>query len=384
MRYFIKTFGCQQNTADSERIASYYESRGYQPASDYHLADLVVINTCMVRQQAEDRIYGLVRNLIPLKQKNPDFKIVVTGCLIGAAAREPSGQLMRKIKTQLPEVDEFLPLEEVGFEYQAIRHDQQHALVPISNGCNNFCTFCIVPLSRGKEVSRPFKNIMKEVKDLVKQGYKEITLLGQNVNSYGADLISQSQNEQKEYYKLPDGQEVKPVMVKHLGKYRIPTLFPYLLKEIAKIKGLKKISFMSSNPWDFSNKLIEVMAEYPQIDRVIHLPFQSGDNKILKKMNRWYTREQYLNLIKKIRNKIPQVLFTTDIIVGFPGETKKAFQQTVDLVKKVGFERAFIACYSPRPGTVGENNFVDDLSHQVKMERFHFLDKLINFKYRKD
>ena len=141
---------------------------------------------------------------------------------------------------------------------------------------------------------------------------------------------------------------------------------------------------MSSNPWDFSNKLIKVITEYPQIDRIIHLPFQSGDNKILKKMNRWYTRTQYINLVKKIRNKIHQVSFTTDIIVGFPGETKKAFQQTVDLAKNVGFERAFIACYSPRPGTVSENTLIDNISHQVKMERFHFLDKLINFKYRKD
>ncbi len=384
MRYFIKTFGCQQNVADSERIASYYESRGYKPAQDYDSADVVVINTCVIRQQAEDRVYGLVKNLSPLKQKNPNFKIVVTGCLIGAAAREPSGQLMRRMRTQLPEVDEFLPLEEVGFEYQAIRQDQEHAWVPISNGCNNFCTFCIVPLSRGREVSRPFESIMKEVEDLVKQGYKKITLLGQNVNSYGSDLVSQGRNKQKKYYKLPDGEEVKPVIVKHLGKYRIPTLFPYLLREIAKMKGLEKISFMSSNPWDFSNKLIKIIAECPQIDRIIHLPFQSGDNKILKKMNRWYTRMQYINLVKKIRNKIPQVSFTTDIIVGFPGETEKAFQQTFDLAKNVGFERAFISCYSPRPGTVSENTLIDDISHQVKMERFHFLDKLINFKYRKN
>ena len=295
----------------------------------------------MIRQQAEDRVYGLVKNLSPLKQKNPNFKIVVTGCLIGAAAREPSGQLMRRMRTQLPEVDEFLPLEEVGFEYQAIRQDQEHAWVPISNGCNNFCTFCIVPLSRGRAVSRPFESIIKEVEDLAKKGYKKITLLGQNVNSYGSDLVSQGRNKQKKYYKLPDGEEVKPVIVKHLGKYRIPTLFPYLLREIAKMKGLEKISFMSSNPWDFSNKLIKIIAECPQIDRIIHLPFQSGDNKILKKMNRWYTRMQYINLVKKIRNKIPQVSFTTDIIVGFPGETEKAFQQTFDLDKNVGFEREF-------------------------------------------
>lgn len=382
MKYFIKTFGCQQNIADSERIASYYEARGYKSVKDYKDADVVVINTCVVRQQAEDRIYGLAKNLQPLKEKNANFKIIITGCLVGAAAREPTGKLRMTMRKRLPNIDEFLPIEEVGFEYQALRSDKHHAWVPISQGCNNFCTFCIVPISRGKEISRSFEHIVSEVKGLVKKGYKEITLLGQNVNSYGADLIKARGG--KEYYKLSDGTRIKPVIVKHLGRYRIPTLFPQLLGTIAQMKGLKKISFLASNPWDFSSELIDVIAKYSNINRVLHIPVQSGNNKVLKEMSRWYTRKQYIDLVNKIKQKVPGALFTTDIIIGFPGETKKAFQKTIDLVKKVGFERAFIACYSPRFGTVAAKKFTDDVPHKIKMERFHILDKLINYKYRKD
>lgn len=384
MKYFIKTFGCQQNVADTERIASYYQARGYTSAKKYKDADVVIINTCVVRQQAEDRVYGLAKNLQPLKEKNSNFKIVVTGCLVGAAAREPTGKLMRAMKQKLPNVDEFLPIEEVGFEYSAIRDDKKHGWVPISSGCNNFCTFCIVPFSRGREISRPFDEIINEVNDLVKQGHTKLTLLGQNVNSYGADLVKKSKEEK--YYVLPDGKKVKPVIVKHLERYRIPTLFPYLLETIAQIKQFKKISFISSNPWDFSDELINIIAKYKNIDRILHLPVQSGDNKVLKRMNRWYTKEQYMKLVKKIRDKVNGVLFTTDIIVGFPGEDEKAFKNTIDLAKKVKFERAFIACYSPRPGTVAEQSpqFKDDVPHKIKKQRFHTLDKIINSKYRKD
>ncbi|MDA2935821.1 MiaB/RimO family radical SAM methylthiotransferase [Patescibacteria group bacterium AH-259-L05] len=386
MKYFIKTFGCQQNTADSERIASYYQARGYTPANNYEDSDVVVINTCVVRQQAEDRVYGLAQNLQPLKDKNPDFKIVVTGCLVGAAAREPTGKLVRQMKRRLPNVDEFLPIEEVGFEYQAIRDDKEHGWVPISSGCNNFCTFCIVPFSRGREISRPFQEIIDEVKHLVQVGYSKLTLLGQNVNSYGSDLVKRHEDKQVKYYELPDGRKVKPVIVKHLGRYRIPTLFPYLLETIAKIKQFKKISFISSNPWDFSDELIEVISKYKNIDRILHLPVQAGDNKVLKRMNRWYTREQYMDLVKKIRGKVRGVSFTTDIIVGFPGETDKAFQNTIDLSRRIKFERAFIACYSPRPGTVAAQSpqFKDDVPYEIKKQRFHTLDKFINYKYRKD
>ncbi|OGD85862.1 hypothetical protein A2Z23_00850 [Candidatus Curtissbacteria bacterium RBG_16_39_7] len=372
MKYFIETFGCQANLSDSERIAGYYQVRGYKPAKNYSDADVVVINTCVVRQQAEDRVYGLVRNLVSLKVKNPNLKIVVTGCLVGAAVREPSGTMMKKMRKMLPQVDEFLPIEEVGFEYQAVRKDNIHAWVPISNGCNNYCSYCIVPFSRGKEISRPFEEIIKEVKDLVRKGFSQVTLVGQNVNSYGADLVK------SKFFKLPDGRKVQPIIVKHLGRMRIPTLFPHLLEEICKIAGIKKVSFISSNPWDFSDELIDVIARNPKIDRNIHLPAQSGDNEILRKMNRWYTRDEYLKLIVKLKKKIKNVKISTDIIVGFPKETKEAFLNTVKLAKEVGFEKAYIACYSKRPGTAAWKVFADDVPHAEKDRRFHILDNLIN------
>jgi len=379
MKYFVRTFGCQANLADSERIAGYYQSRGYKPAKNYKDADVIVINTCVVRQQAEDRVYGLVRNLEPLKAKNPNLKIVVTGCLVGAAAREPSGRMMKKMRKMLPQVDEFLPIEEVGFEYQAVRQNNSHAWVPISNGCNNYCSYCIVPFSRGKEVSRPFDEVIKEARELAKKGFREITLVGQNVNSYGADIVkSKFKIQNSKCYILPNGRKVKPVMVKHLGRMRIPTLFPYLLEEVCKVDGIEKVSFLSSNPWDFSDELIEVIAKNPKIDRNIHLPVQSGDNEILRRMNRWYTREEYLQLVAKLKSQIPNLKLSTDIIVGFPGETEEAFLNTVKLAKEVGFSKAYIACYSPRPGTAAWKVFDDDVLHGEKDRRFHILDGLIN------
>lgn len=401
MKYFIKTFGCAANIADSERIAGLYQARGYKPAKGFSDADVIVINTCVIRQQAEDRVYGLVENLVPLKAKNPNLKIVVTGCLVGAAVREPTGVMMKKIKQRLAQVDEFLPIEEVGFEYAAVRSNNSHAWVPISNGCNNFCTFCIVPFSRGREISRPFDEILGEVEHLAKQGFAEITLLGQNVNSYGADLILGPANIQKirdvdgktffdskvektwdgKGYKLPNGKVVKPVIVKHLGRYRIPTLFPYLLEELCKISGISQISFLSSNPWDFSDELIEVISANPKISREIHLPVQAGDNQVLRRMNRWYTREEYLELVRKIKARIPDTKISTDIIVGFCGETEEQFENTVKLGKEVGFTKAYIACYSPRPGTAATKAIADDIPHPEKDRRFHILDQLINQKH---
>lgn len=372
--YYIQTFGCQQNVADSERLAGYYKARGYEPAAKIENADIVIINTCMVREQAEDRIYGLVNNLLKLKIKNKKLKIVITGCLVGAMFREPTGKLLKKVKERLPSVDEFLPIEEVGFESQAIRQSKKTAIVPITSGCNNFCSFCIVPFARGKEQSRPFARVIQEVQALARKGYKEIMLVGQNVNSYGADLIKSNSE-----FKLPNGKLVKPIMVKHLGKKCIPTLFPYLLEQISQIEQIKKITFMSSNPWDFSDELIKVLAKNKKIDRFLHLPVQSGDDFILKKMNRWYRAKEYLSLINKIKKQIKGVKFSTDIIVGFPGESLAAFNNTVKLVKKVGFVKAYVSCYSPRPGTVAAK-MSDDVPHPEKDRRFHFLNRLINKK----
>lgn len=419
MKYFIKTFGCQQNKADSERVSAAFEARGMKPARGYRDADYVVINTCMVRESAENRVYGLVNNLGKLKRKKltlnqnkygsglprtdlrsgTGVKIIVTGCMVGLAFRDKTGKYLKRLREIMPEVDEFMPIEEVGFDNQPVRQDNMNAWVPISNGCNNFCTFCVVPFTRGREISRPYEDIISECLHLKLKGYKNITLLGQNVNSYGADLILGEKNIQvmrdlnKTYFEAvhPTGVHVrnknntaiqqfnnlKPIYVKHLGRYRIPTLFPYLLEEVAKME-FEKVDFISSNPWDFSDELIDVIARNNNITRLIHLPIQSGDNDVLRRMNRWYTSDEYLNLVTNLKFKIKNLKLTTDIIVGFCGETEEEFNNTVDLCKKVSFEKAYISIYSPRPETYASKTWEDDVSHAVKKRRWQILEKLIN------
>ncbi|MFZ2299944.1 MAG: MiaB/RimO family radical SAM methylthiotransferase [Candidatus Moraniibacteriota bacterium] len=378
-KYFIKTFGCQQNVADSERLESFYQSRGFVPARTLEEADVLVLNTCVIRDRAEEKVYGMVKSLrTRLGEKSP--RIVVTGCLVGAAARVPGGKMMKRLTSRLPDV-EFLPLEDVGFEHAPQRAAGKMASIVISNGCNNYCAFCIVPFSRGKERSRPFEDIIAETKQAAADGYTEVMLLGQNVNSYGADFLMERMKDKAEYV-LPDGERVTPVMVKHLNRHRIPTLFPHLLERVARIPGLTKISFMSSNPWDFSDELIDVIARYENIDRTLHLPVQAGSDAVLKRMNRWYTRAEYLALIDRIRSKIPKVRFTTDIIVGFPGETLEQFGETIDLAKRVDFAKAFIAWYSPRPGTAATKGMRDDVPIEEKQRRFHELDA-VTFKGKK-
>ncbi len=381
--YFIHTFGCQQNVADSERIASLYESRGISPAKGMDDADIIILNTCVIRERAEEKVFGLIRSIREGNYGRTDAHIVITGCLIGAATREPSGKMLRKLRTRLllaspvggPDV-EFLPMEEVGFEHAPKRTMGKSASIPISNGCNNYCAFCIVPFSRGKEVSRPFEEIISEVEGLAKEGCEEILLLGQNVNSYGSDFLMEKIKEGDEYI-LPDRTRVKPTMVKHLNRHRIPTLFPQLLERITQIPGLKKISFIASNPWDFSDELIAVIARNTNIDRLLHLPVQSGSSKVLQSMNRWYTREEYLDLIARIRTEIPDIRLTTDIIVAFPGETLEDFEDSKSLVREVGFERVYIAWFSPRPGTVAKETMADIIPIEEKKRRFKELDDLV-------
>ena len=401
MYFYIKTFGCQQNSADSERITSSFKSRGFKETSHMKRANYIVINTCIIRESAENRVYGLVNNLGKLKllkeKKDEFFKIIVTGCMVGMAFRDKTGEYLKRIRNLMPQVDEFMPIEEVGFDNEPIRQNNQDAWVPISNGCNNFCTFCVVPFTRGREISRPFHEIVSECKDLKSKGYKSVTLLGQNVNSYGSDLLIGNDNiqttrdlENKTYFNKRElaptririsfkykGKEIEPIYVKHLGRYRIPTLFPYLLEAIAKI-GFEKVNFISSNPWDFSDELIEVIGKYKNITRTLHLPVQSGDNKVLKRMNRWYTRNDYLELINKIKNKVGGVKFTTDIIVGFCGESKIQFENTVKLVKDVGFEKAYVSMYSQRQITAASKVYKDDISHKEKRRRWQILENLIN------
>ena len=381
--YFIKTFGCQQNEADSERIASMLEGRGMVATDDIYKADHVIINTCMIREMAENRVYGTVNNLVKNKHKvGTPKKIIVTGCMVGMAARDKTGKFLKLIRKRMPDVDEFLPIEEVGFDHAPLRTNQEHAWVPISNGCNNFCTFCVVPFTRGREISRPYEEILHECLDLARKGYKKITLLGMNVNSYGADLIVGEKNVQvlrdidKKYfqakadgplvhakgYSLPDGRIVKPVFVKHLNRLRIPTLFPYLLDDVCAIDGIESVDFMSSNPWDFSDDLIETLAKNPKITRKIHFALQSGSNSVLKRMNRWYTKEKYLELLDKMRKKINGI----------------EFDDTVDLAKKAKFYKAYISIYSDRPMTAAHKVFQDNIPHPVKKRRWEVLENLIN------
>lgn len=396
MKYYIKTFGCAANEADSERVAALYEARGYKRSKTMKAADDVVINTCMIRASAEHRVYGLVYNLTQEKKNGRKVKIVVTGCMVGMAAREKTGKMLAALAKKMPGVDEFLPVEEVGFDFAPMRTDAHHAWVPIANGCNNFCTFCVVPFTRGREISRPMADIQNEVKDLAKRGIAHITLVGQNVNSYGADLLvgegniqvmrdipdktyfrSTKQPAEKKTYTL-EGKQVKPTYVKHLGRLRIPTLFPQLLDELCRVPGIELVDFISSNPWDFSDELISVIAENKKVSRHIHLPVQAGDDSVLKRMNRWYTRDEYLVLVEKLKAKIPGVTISTDIIVGFPGETTEQFENTVALARTVGFSKAYVAIYSDRPMTAAHKALADDVPFAEKKRRWTVLEELIN------
>jgi tRNA-2-methylthio-N6-dimethylallyladenosine synthase len=374
MTYHIITFGCAANTADSERIAATYESRGYKKTESLEIADEVIINTCMIRQMAEDRVYGLENKLRIAKKKGKKVRVILTGCMVGMAIRDTTKKLLRTLKARLPAIDDFLPIEEVGYETIPQRSDSSHALVPISNGCNNFCTYCVVPFSRGREISRPYDEIIRECDELANQGYDHVTLIGQNVNSYGADIIKND----KSNIKSKTVNNKKITYVKHLGRLRIPTLFPQLLSDIASMKQFKTIDFISSNPWDFSDDLIDTIAKHTNISRDIHLPIQSGDNEILKKMNRWYTKEQYLMLISRLKTQIPKLRISTDIIVGFCEETEDQFQNTVDVCKNVGFFKAYISMYSDRPMTAAHASMKDTIPLKEKKRRWKILEDMIN------
>lgn len=370
--YYIKTFGCQANKSDSERISGDYEARGYKETNDWKRATEIVVNTCAIRQSAEDRAQGFLNNVVvhfnQLNQSRP--KIILTGCM----THHGNAKLYKK----LPMIDEILPVGEVGFNQSAVRKDKHHAWIPISTGCNSFCTFCIVPYSRGREKSRPEKDILKEVKHLAQNGYIEVTLLGMNVNSWGLEKVGigfrKLLMDKDKKLNLDD---IPPNQSQYLKPNGVPP-FVRLLRNISKVKGINKIRFITSNPWDFHDELIDEIASNSKIDRFIHLPVQSGSNKILKLMNRGYTREIYLDLIKKIRDKIPDVVLGTDIIVGFPGETKKDFEDTVDLAKKANWKVGFVARYSPRPGTASWRIYKDNISHVEKKRRWEILDQIIN------
>lgn len=346
--YYIITIGCQMNKSDSERLASVLEKQGYKKINNKYQADLVVVNTCGVRQSAEDRVYGLVPEI---KLRNKKAKIIITGCLVNR----------KDVKNRLKDyVDVWLPIGEMANnkfpdDYLKImpKYDSKFsAYVPIGNGCNNFCSYCVVPYARGREIYRPAEDILDEVRGLIKRGYKEIILIAQNVNSY---------------FNPP-----KPPFKRGVGGLD----FAGLLKMANDIKGDFWIRFITSHPKDMSDKLIKVIASSEKICRHIHLPAQAGDDKVLKKMNRKYTIKHYINLIKKIRKAIPDASITTDIIVGFPGETKKQFNNTAKLMKQVKFDLAYVVRYSPRPGTAAFK-LADKVSRAEKKSREEKLMKIL-------
>lgn len=386
-KYFITTFGCQANQADSERIAGIMETAGFQKAADEKSADVLIFNTCSVRQSAEDRIFGLNKKFRELKIGNPKLKIVLTGCMTHYSKKE--------LKKRLPDIDLFLPIKEItklaglldkncgvrntaiselprrtdefkeylssGKEKEYLSYHPKYqssfrAFVPISTGCNNFCSYCVVPYSRGREYNRPAEEIISEVQGLASKNYKEIWLLGQNVNSWHCLNYLNNAN-RKSQHKIIN--------------------FANLLRIINNIPGDFWIRFTSPHPKDFSDDLIKAMAECEKFGHYLNLPVQSGDNQILKKMNRPYTYECYIKLIEKIRGTIPDISLSTDVIVGFPGETKKQFQNTAELFKKIKFDMAYISEYSPRPGTLAAKKFKDALPKQEKARRKKELTQIL-------
>ncbi|MBW3588354.1 MAG: tRNA (N6-isopentenyl adenosine(37)-C2)-methylthiotransferase MiaB [Actinobacteria bacterium] len=358
--YFIRTFGCQMNEHDSERMAGLLEVQGYRPASAVEKADVVILNTCAIRENADNRLYGNLGWLKPAKEDRPDMKIVVGGCLaekdrdlivekapwvdvvFGTRNIEALPQLLRQVEAQgIPVVEFHETLEMFPSALPARRGSKFHAWIAVQYGCNNSCTFCIVPSVRGVEVSRPIEHILEEVSDVAADGVVEVTLLGQNVNSYGRDI------------------------------YRTPK-FAELLRAMDEVSGLRRVRYTSPHPKDFREPVARAMAETSVVCEHLHLPVQSGSSRVLKSMKRSYNRDRYLAKVSMARDLIPGLAITTDIIVGFPGETEEDFLETLSLVEEVGYDSSYMFQYSPRPGT--EAAVMDDqVPKDVVQERFERL-----------
>lgn len=337
--YYIFNYGCQMNASDTEHYAGQLEELGYMPAEDFHAADVIIVNTCCVRESAEKKIAGKIGELKNVKTKNPEVVICVAGCM----AQKDGEKLLKKhpqvdLLLGTAYVNDFkniltdyladrkgalytdLTIHQSEFEGKMVRQSPFSAWIPIMYGCNNFCTYCIVPYVRGRERSRAIENIVAEIEQAVKEGYKEFTLLGQNVNSYGKDFGEKD-------------------------------AFAKLLRRVNEIEGVERVRYMTSHPRDMNEEVIKAVAECEHVCENFHVPFQAGSDEILRKMNRGYTREKYLELIKMIRSYVPDASITTDIIVGFPGETEQDFEDTLALVQEVGFDAAFTFIYSKRSGT---------------------------------
>ena len=364
-QFTLHTFGCQMNQADAQRIRGILLHLGYTETEIEEESDLILFNTCSVRQHAEERLYGRIRSLSPLKKQNPDLIIGVSGCMAQNHKAELLKELpmvdlvfgpndMNQLANLLEETNNKKALGDFAkkgtFEGEnvdgIVLSRPFSAMVNIIRGCTNFCTYCIVPYVRGPEVSRPLDELLSYISDLASKGVKEILLLGQNVNVYGKDLG------------MTEG-------------------FATLLEEVEKIDGIKWVRFLTSHPRDFTETAIKRIAKLTKVCEQYHLPFQAGNNRILEAMHRGYTRERYIELIRQVREHIPNVSLSTDIICGFPGETEEEFQDTIDLVKQIRYESAYMYYYSPRPGTKAAS-MKEQLSDEVKKGRLARLIEVLN------
>lgn len=367
LKYFIMTFGCQMNAHDSEKLKGILEEIGYRETDKEEEADFVIYNTCCVRENAEQKVYGRLGHLKTIKRNNPNLIITICGCMMqqDVVLEELKKnykhvdiifgthniyKLAELIEARLDSNETIIDIweshQDIVEDLPSIRKSPFKSCVNIMYGCNNFCSYCIVPYVRGRERSRKPEDIIREVKHLVEDGVVEVMLLGQNVNSYGKNLDT-------------------------------VVTFAKLLEELQKIDGLERIRFMTSHPKDLSDELIDVIGKYDKICNHLHLPFQSGSTKILDKMNRKYTKEKYLTLIDKIKAVRPDIALTTDIIVGFPGETEEDFQDTMDVVKKVRYNSAFTFIYSKRTGTPAAT-MDEQISEDVVKDRFDRLLEVVN------
>ena len=366
-KYFIRTFGCQMNEHDSEKISWVLEGMGYGKTDIKEEADLIIFNTCAVRKTAEEKVYGQIGELKDLKRRNPNLVISICGCMMqreevleiittkyrhvdiifGTNNIHKLPQLINNYeKTGKTVVDILEENREIDESIEANRKYSFKSFVNIMYGCNNFCTYCIVPYTRGRERSREPENIIEEIKKLAETGCKEVTLLGQNVNSYGKTL-------------------------------EIDYTFADLIKDINEIDGIERIRFMTSHPKDISDDLINLYGKLDKLCDHLHLPVQSGSNRMLKAMNRKYTKEDYLKIIDKVKAINPNISITTDIIIGFPGETEEDFNETLELVKEVGFDSAFTFLYSIREGTPAAS-MEDQIDNKIKNDRFQRLMKALH------
>ena len=374
LKYYILTMGCQLNENDSEKLCGMVEEMGYMPTDDYKEADLVMFNTCCVRENAEDKLFGKLGELKRIKEQRGTI-IAIGGCMMqekhitdkihesysytdiifGTHTLQNFPEDLYNTMQSKKKMLDIMDIDGEVYEGLPIKRTSNiKASVTIMYGCNNFCTYCIVPYVRGRERSRHPKDILQEVEQLAKEGYKEITLLGQNVNSY---LVSEDWKGK--------GLEYKGI-----------NSFATLLREINKIDGIERIRFVSPHPKDFTDDVIEAIADCEKVCKLIHLPLQSGSSKVLKTMNRKYTKEQYLALVEKMKAKIPNLTLSTDIIVGFAGETEEDFEDTLDVVRKVCFEQVYMFIYSRRVGTPGDK-MQNQVPEDIKHKRFDRLKELV-------